>query len=255
MHQRIVRGTVILYSALLLGPVAPWVAGEGDAWVLLAVGCGVGAVIGGLATAERELIAPGATWRLGIAGLVVPLGWFVPIARNSSVESVLLSPWTVGASASVAWLLVIMAVGGHRNAKRREQARTIVEFSARPPESQRRRLAIALAFIMFSGFAVVAVFAVVGEEFSMLTLIPSVTVPVFFAIINDEREVAVTDRGLIIGNMIHRWEKFEGYECDDDVLSVVGSASVGTQRFEIDDIENVGVVRSALGDYLPRLDS
>lgn len=118
MRQRTVRGVVILYSALLLGPVA----GEGDAWGLLAVGWGVGTVVGGLVTAGHDLTAPDATWRLGIAGLVVPLGWFVPAAGESSVETALLSPWMVGASASVVRLGVVMAVGGVCNAQRREQA-------------------------------------------------------------------------------------------------------------------------------------
>lgn len=255
MHQRIVRGILILYGALLLGPVAPLVAGEGDAWGLLAVGCGVGAVVSGLATVGRDLTAPDATWRLGIAGLVAPLGWVVPAASEQSLEAALLSPWAVGASASVAWLAVVMAVGGVRNAQRREQARTVVEFSARRPSAQRRQLALALATIMGISLAVTVGIGVLGSGVDVTTLMPLTIVPVFFATLNEDVEASVTDCGLITDGAVRGWDTFEGYEHDDDVLSVVSHGRAGTQQFDADDIEDVDAVLDALDRYLPRLDS
>jgi hypothetical protein len=253
-QQRLVLGTVILYSALLLGPVVPLVTGEHDAWGLLAVGCVVGAVVGALATVGREMTAPDASWPLGVAGLVLPLGWFLPAVGESSVEAAVLSPWAVGASASIAWLVVGMGVGALRNAQRREKARTVVAFSAPRPKAQRRQLAVALVVIMGLSVAVTVGIGLLSSGIEVTTLLPLTIVPVFFATLDEDVDCAVTDRGLRVENTVHEWENFAGYECDDGVLSVVSHGRTGTQRFEAEDIEDLDAVCDALGRYLPRLD-
>lgn len=246
---------LILYSALLFGPVAPLVAGESGAWGLLAVGWGVGAVVGGLVTAGHDLTAPDVTWRLGTAGLVVPLGWFVPAAGESSVKAVLLSPWMVGASASVAWVGVAVAVCGVRNTQRRERAQTLAEFSARRPRAQRRQLALAHAVIIGSSLVVAVGIVVFGSGVDVTTLMPLTLIPVFFFTLNEEVEVSVTDCGLIIDGVVRGWDTFEGYEHNNGVLSVVSHGWAGTQQFDTNDLGDIDAVLDALDGHLPCLDT
>lgn len=255
MRQTVVRGTVLVYTALLVGPVAPLVAGESRG--LLAAGCAVGAVVGALATAGQELTAPDASWPLGVAGLVAPLLWLLPAAGESSIEAAVLSPWAVGASASIAWLLVVAGVGALHNARRREAARTVVTFSARPPREQRRQLQIAVATVTGVGGLTAVAFAVLGSGIEFTTLLPLTILPTILPALDDDdgRDVSVTDHGLLVENSLHGWARFEGYDHTDDALVVASSGLGGTQRFDTDDIDDVDAVVNALDSYLPRLDS
>jgi len=251
MRQTVVRGTVLVYSALLVSPVVPLVAGN-SRWLLVA-GLATGAVVGALATAERDMNAPEASWTHGVAGLVVPLGWLLPAVGEPTVRKAVLSPWAVGASASIAWLFVVAGVGALRNAKRRENARTIVAFSARPPKRQRRHLQIAVAAVVGVAGLVVAGIAVLGSGIESTTLLPLTTLLTILSVLDEEQEMSVTDRGLIVESTVQAWEKFEGYEHTEDTLVVTAAGLGGTRRFDTDDIDDVDAVVNALDDYLPRL--
>jgi hypothetical protein len=253
MRQRVARGVTLVYTALLVGPVAPLVAGE--SWGLLAAGCAVGAVVGALATAG-DAPAPDASWPLGVAGLVAPLCWLVPAAGESSVEAAVLSPWAVGASASVAWLLVVVAVAELRDAQHREAARTLVEFSARPPRKQRRQLRYATATLAGTAVLVAVSIAVLDSGVGFTTLLPLTILPTVLPALDDDdgRAVSVTDRGLLVEGSLHDWAQFEGYEHTDGTLVVAGSGLALTRKFDTDDIEDTDAVVDALDGYLPRLD-
>jgi hypothetical protein len=86
-----------------------------------------------------------------------------------------------------------------------------------------------------------------------MTLLPLTTLLTILPVLDEEQEMSVTDRGLIVGNTVQGWEKFEGYEHTEDTLVVTAAGLGGTRRLDTDDIDDVNAVVDALDDYLPRL--
>jgi hypothetical protein len=252
MRRTLVRWLSVSYSGLLVAPLLPFLLGD----TLAALGGGVaaGAVVGALATSGRDVVDAVDARSRGVAGIVVPLAWAGPALFAESFVAAVLSPWAVGVAAAPVWVLVQALVTVIRNEERREGAETVLTFEARAPKRSRQLL---LGFGVGSSvlaIAVVGATRILGTGGEATTsVLPAAMVPaILVSVLYEKRTVAVTDAGLVVDGALKGWDRFEGYELDDDALRLSAAGRFGDQEFDRADVEDPEAVADALERFVPR---
>ncbi|NHN57908.1 MULTISPECIES: hypothetical protein [Halorussus] len=258
-----------LYAAALAAPAATIgvaLAATTDAPVLFGtfLVVGVVAVAAGARVGGRRAIAV----RLGDTRW----SWLAPLAGLAYL-GVLLAVGDGPGSTAVVWLSLLGALGGclvgaglvfaghnrHAKAVLAESAR-VVEFSARGPARDRKRVHWAVGALMLGGMVGLA--ATVALERPSLRWVFHLLVAAGAGLVGvtTERTFAVADAGVRIGTPVHKrvrpWARFESYSLTDDALvlhhggwSAWGLRDVRRDPADVDDLDAVAAV---LDEHLPR---
>jgi hypothetical protein len=249
MRTAVLRATLVAYAALLTAPVATVL--PGSTWSLFAGGLVVGAALGTALTARLDAAGWLSTVPRGVGGLVVPLLWLFPVVEAGSIAT----PWFLGAAAVVPWLLAVLTASYCRTQGRIEAARTGIAFEARQPPAQRRQLTLAAGVLLAFSVVAGAVILVVSGDFdwdSMLTWLPGSMVAVMLLLSDrDEREVAVTDAGLVVQQQLYGWDTIADYELTDEALVLSRTDWYRSElQYDRQDIEDLDAVTAALDKFL-----
>jgi hypothetical protein len=253
MRFEALRPAVIVYAALVLGPLP--VLAPVSPWPSLALGVVLGGGIGAIAVRRIEL--PGAVLTLPgiLAGFVLPLVWLIPLAsRAETLLDFFFSPFFVGASAALVWLLTVIIASERRKRARLDTMSTTMTFEARPPPAQRRQQRLAVGTLaVLVGVAIVTVVVIDSDaQLSAFVWLPAM-IPVWLQLIQGEttHSVTVADIGLGIEKSIHEWETIKGVDVTDEALVVRRTDWYRTSlQFDREDIENSDAVVRAINEHV-----
>lgn len=251
MRRTVLRATLVAYVAVVTAPVATVL--PGGTWPLFAAGLAVGAVLGTVLTGRIDAAAWLSTVPRGAAGLVLALLWLVPTVRAGTIAT----PWVLGAVAVVPWAIAVLAAAHCRMRDRVEAAETLAAFRARPAPTQRRHLTVAagvlVAASVVGGVALVAVGGGLDDASTLSWLPASLSVFVLLLGDHDEREITVTDTGLVVQSHLHEWDTIADYEVTEEALVFSRTdwyrSSFG---FDVAGIDDLDAATTAIDDGLRR---
>jgi hypothetical protein len=256
MRRRVLRASLVVAAALVVGPVA--VVVPGPTWPLFGAGCLLGGVFGALATVRLDDPRAILTLPRILAGFLLPLGWLtVAVGRAESPLGFFATPWFLGALASLAWLVAVVVAADWRTQERIDSLTEHVVFEARDPPENRRQLKLAAGVVLALGVGVAVgafVFGLAEDAGTIYWLFPAMF-PVWVPILagSDGKEVAVTDGGVRVERQVHDWDTVDGYELTDDALVVSRPRWYHADlSFDRTDVENLSAVTDALEEYVPR---
>lgn len=169
----------------------------------------------------------------------------------------LLVPATVGLAAFLPGLGVLVVGSLHRNRRTLEQATVRAEFTARSAPRSRKLQVAGAGMVILSGLGGGLIFFLADGNLDSGSLVTSLAAamggltPLLAS--DDDREVAVTDAGLVVQMQVYDWDTFTDYEVTDDALVLERPKRWhSTFEFDREDVENLPEVEAALKRYLPR---
>lgn len=259
-----------LYAAALVAPaVAIGVALEAtaDAGVLFAVLLGttvaVVAGVGWVARRRSVAVRLGGTRWIWLA-VALPFGYAALLL--GAVEDGAASGAVVGLSmvAVVVGLFVglgLVAAAHNRYAKTMlAEAEEFARFTAPAPERDRRLVKWAVIGLFVAGIASLAVSLIFDS--ALLRTAFQLLIPIGAALYGTttDRNVVVTDAGLVVGNPVHKrlqpWSNFESYAVTDESIVVRRSGwspwGLRDVRRSLQDVDDPDAVATALDRVLPR---
>lgn len=221
--------------------------------------------VGWVARRESLAVRLGATrWVWTSMGL--PFLYFAglfgaSIARGEDPSSAVAGLAIVGALAGVIVGTGLAAAARNRHTKMvLADAEELVRFSASAPERDCRiAKQVAVSVVVVSAVGMVASMVAEAELFRGVFQILTPFGAGLFGT-TTERNVRVTDEGLMVGNAIQKtvrpWSAYESYDVTDEVIVVrrAGWSAWGLRdlRRDSEAVENPEAVSSALGEFLPR---
>jgi hypothetical protein len=252
------------YLALLAGPLvarlAPgWITVSGLTWPLFVAGCLLGGALGYLLARTVDLDSLS---RLPVAITVtilplVYLVWLFGLMASSpgrTLVSLLVRPSTTGVFAFVPALVAVRDATRRATAERIERTDVHASFSARLSPRRRRLQYVALAVGIGTVAGLITALYISGQTTIALLLAVLVSVPalVYVAAGESEKEIVITDEGLVVDGTFAEWHDLESYRITDDSLVVRPSTRwLSALTFDLADIDSLEDVESALDECLP----
>lgn len=255
MRLEPLRPAVIGYAALVFSPLAvfapvsPWPSFG----LSVVLGGGIGTIV------ARRIELPGAVLTLPriLAGFVLPLVWLVPLASSAETPfDFFFSPFFVGASAALVWLIAVIIASETRKRARLDTMSTTMTFEARSPPAQRRQARLAVGTLaVLVGVAIVTALVIDADaQLSAFVWVPAM-IPVWLQILRGEttRSVTVADIGLVVDKSIQDWETIQGADVTDEALVVRRTEWYRPNlQFDRDDVENSDAIVQAINEHVGR---
>ncbi|NEU57430.1 hypothetical protein [Halorussus sp. MSC15.2] len=259
-----------LYAAALVTPavlvgVALWATTEPGVmfFVLLGTAVVVAGAVGRVARRESLAVRLGAT-RWVWAAIVVPLAYVsLPLVADLAGNTL---PDPVGSVAILAAMfglvggIGLVAASHNRHAKAvLRDAPAAVEFEARAPERDRARAKRAAGGLFVAG--TLGFVAGIHLDLDPLRWLFQILVPTAAGLYGatNEREVRVSEVGLVTGSPVHKrlrpWSAYESYDVTETAIVVrrAGWSPWGVRdvRRDPDDVDDPEAVAAALDRFLP----
>jgi len=260
-----------LYAAALLAPTALVVVAGSTTnpgvllFVLLGTVVGVTGGVGRVARRESLAVRLGATQWVWTA-IVLPLAYVgLPLVADllgrPPLPDPVVSVALPGAIVGVVVGIGLVAAAHNRHAKAvLADAETLAEFTAPAPSRDRRIAKWAVVGLFAAGFLGFVGSLVLG--FDPLRWLFQMLVPLGAGLWGSttDRNVTISDAGLVAGNPVHRrfrpWSAFESYDATEEAIVIrhSGWSAWGLRdlRRDPEAIENPEAVAAALRECLPR---
>ncbi len=261
-QRRFLEAALGVYVATLLVPAAAlagWESGTVDfsAGVFVAVGVAIAVVVGLAVRTVDDLVdqllsLPVVVLTVGLP-FIYTLPYLISVVDPDSGAGVVA---IVGLGAVLPGVLALLGGSLIRNNRLREGSTEIVAVTldeTDDEEGKQLRIA-AVAIVAIALVTTGAVTVLTGEmDFSMVTSLGGLsTVLLLFA--NDDRELVVTDVGLVVDQSVIVWDDFAGYRLTDDEIRLVRSEwYLPDRRFDREEMDDEALVEG-LSEFLPRVD-
>ena len=261
-ERRILDVLLGVYAAVLLVPAGALVGWEaGTAGVPVTAFVGIGLVIAAVVTlvvrtvddlVDRLLSLPVVVATVGLP-FVYTLPYLLFVVDPDSGAGIVA---IVGMGAVLPGMLALLGGSLIRNSRLRERSTEIVAVTLDETDDEEgRQLRIAAVGIVTIALVTTgAVTVLTGEmDFSMVTSLGGLsTVVLLFA--NNDRELVVTDAGLVVDQSVIVWDDLAGYRLTDDKVVLVRSEwYLPDRRFDREEMDDEALIEG-VGEFLPRVD-
>jgi len=261
-ERRILDVLLGVYAAVLLVPAGALVGWEaGTAGVPVTAFVGIGLVIAAVVTlvvrtvddlVDRLLSLPVVVLTVGLP-FVYTLPYLLFVVDPDSGAGVVA---IVGMGAVLPGMLALLGGSLIRNSRLRERSTEIVAVTLDETDDEEgRQLRIAAVGIVTIALVTTgAVTVLTGEMgFSMVTSLGGLST-VFLLFANNDRELVVTDAGLVVDQSVIVWDDLAGYRLTDDKVVLVRSEwYLPDRRFDREEMDDEALIEG-VGEFLPRVD-